>query len=121
MPLVDWNISNCDCGVVVPMAILPEFCWIKKWLSPTTSPPVDIVEVAVVEVALKPAMVGVVVLTMLPVASVERMEFAPVPESVMVGVEKDCAVRVVALIVAPPILPPDMVMLFMFPPVIVVL
>ena len=90
-------------------------------MSPTASPPVEIVLVAVVEVALKPAIVGVVVLTMLPVESVERIEFTPVPERVMVGVENDCAVRVVALMTAPPMLPPDIVMLFMFPPVIVVL
>ncbi len=37
-------------GVVVPMPMYPLFCWMISWLVPIASPPVDMVEVAVVEV-----------------------------------------------------------------------
>ena len=40
-------------GVEVAMPTLPEVCWTKNWLAPMVKPPVEMVEVAVVEVALR--------------------------------------------------------------------
>ena len=43
---------------MVPIMTLPEFCWTKKWEVPMVKPPVEMVLVAVVLVAVNQLMVG---------------------------------------------------------------
>ena len=90
-----WRISILAVGEVVPMPILPDDCWIMNCDAPTTSPPVAMVEVATVEVALKCPNVGVEVADNCPFAMVERREFMEMLGKATVPV----AVRLVTLVV----------------------
>lgn len=107
-PFTPCTRSRVAFGVVVPIPILPEFCWIMKLLFPTTSPPVEMVEVAVVLVALKFPKVGVEVAVILPLLFVERSELMATPEKEMVGTENDEAESIPAvmfvLVIVPPVI-----------------
>ena len=70
------------------MPTFPELCCTTNCDVPTASPPVEMVDVAVVLVALKLPKVGVLVAVMTPEESVERRELMATPDKVMVGVEK---------------------------------
>ena len=74
------------------IAILPEDCWIMKCESPTESPPVEMVEVATVLVALKFPNVGVEVAMRSPLPLRARSEELDIPENVTDDVAKRFAV-----------------------------
>lgn len=73
------NTCSADLGDDVPTPTKPLFCCTTSWDVPTASPPVEMVDVAVVDVALKLPKVGVDVATMFPDASVDRSELTAVP------------------------------------------
>ena len=80
-------------------------------MSPTVSPPVETVDVAVVDMALKLLKVGVDVATTRPSTFVERIELVVAPERVSAPVESAViearsAVRLVAWMPVLEMLPP---------------
>ena len=71
------------------MPTLPEELWTMKCEPPTVKPPVEMVEVATVEVALKLPKVGVEVATIVPLPLVDKIEFgATTPEERVGAVRK---------------------------------
>lgn len=81
-PILFGLIESWAHGEVVATPTKPEFCWTTNCVAPTVSPPVEIVDVAVVDVALKFPNVGVDVAVTTPDEFVERREFTATPPSV---------------------------------------
>ena len=73
-----------------------------NWLVPTASPPVEMVDVATVDVALKFPNVGADVATTLPDEFVERSESTAVPERVNDGTESVEVAITFAAVTVPP-------------------
>ena len=101
------SISSCAFGVRSPIPTFPEFCCTTNCDVPTASPPVEMVEVATVDVALKFPKVGVEVAVTTPLALVESKELIESPVRVSDGVEiEDVAVNVEAR-TSPPVNTPE--------------
>src|SRR5574343_714839 len=83
---VESTSSFCE-GELVPTPTFPLFCCTTNCEVPTAKPPVEIVDVAVVDVALKLPNVGVVVAVITPDAFVESNVFTANELSVIDGVE----------------------------------